>query len=99
MDIWTLSYRSEHLNEQQNDYRLIDMNSSKPESIKEQVIETLKTKKFTRNQLITQIIDLHHLSWSEANGIAYNILLDSRVHFAGTDEENTSIYRIGNDSD
>ena len=89
----------EPLNEQQNDYRVIDMDSSKPESIKEHVIETLKSKKFTRNQLIAQIIDLHHLSWSEANGIAYNILLDSRVHFAGMDEENTSIYRIGNDSD
>ena len=33
------------------------MNSFKPESIKEQVLETLKSKKFTRNQLIAQIID------------------------------------------
>ena len=31
------------------------MNSSKPESIKEQVIETLKSQEFTRNQLIAQI--------------------------------------------
>src|SRR5205823_14049484 len=51
----------EPLNKQQNDYRVIDMNSSKPESIKEHVIETLKSKKFTRNQLIAQIIDLYHL--------------------------------------
>jgi hypothetical protein len=76
----------------------IIIGSSIPESIKEQVIETLKSKKFTRNQLIVQIIDLHHLSWSEANGIAYNILLDSRVQLAGMDEENNSIYRISNDS-
>jgi len=37
------------------------MNSFKPESIKEQVLETLKSKKFTWNQLIGEIIDSYHL--------------------------------------
>jgi hypothetical protein len=73
---------------QEDNYRPIDMNSSKPESIRKKVIETL----FTRNQLIARIIDLRHLSWSEA----HNVLLDSRVQFAGMDDENISIYKIGN---
>ena len=62
--------------------------------IKEDVIESLKSKEFTRQQLVEEIMRLHHLEFDEANGVAYNVLLDSRVQFAGMDEENTSIYRI-----
>jgi hypothetical protein len=62
--------------------------------IKEEIIETLKSKEFTRQQLIEQIMRLHHFEFDEAKGVAYNLLLDSRIQYVGTDEENVSIYRI-----